>query len=121
MRLDQIAGVVFNQLLGRLLRRALMIVIFAICAIVAIYHFSVVGMLALQEQYGALQAHVIFGAGYSAIGLIALVVWWAMRGKSNNNGSIPALQGHQRELQLAMLVEAVMLGYSLARKSPRAN
>jgi hypothetical protein len=120
MRLDQIAGAAVNQLLGRLLRRALMILIFAICAIVAIYQFSVVGMLALQEQYGPLQAHLIFGAGYSAAGLIALAIWWAMRGKNGNNG-IPALQGHQRELQVAMLVEAVMLGYSLAQKSPRAN
>jgi hypothetical protein len=118
MRLDQIAGVAVNQLLGRLARRALMILIFSICAMVAIYQFSVVGMLALQEQYGALQAHLIFGAGYSAAGLVALAIWWAMR-KSSSNG-IPALHG-QRELQLAMLVEAVMLGYSLARKSPRAN
>jgi hypothetical protein len=119
MRLDQIAGVAINQLLGRLLRRALMMLIFAICAIVAIYQFSVVGMLALQEQYGAVQAHLIFGAGYGAAGLIALVIWWAMRGMSSSNG-ITALHG-QRELQLAMLVEAVMLGYSLARKSPRAS
>jgi len=119
MRIDQIAGIAINQLLGRLLRRALMILIFAICAIVAIYQISVVGMLTLQEQYGAVQAHLIFGAGYGAAGLIALVSWWAMRGMSRSNG-ITALHG-QRELQLAMLVEAVMLGYSLAQKSHRAS
>jgi hypothetical protein len=119
MRLDQIVGVALNQLLGRLLRRALMILIFAICALVAIYHFTVVGMLALQAQYGALQAHLIVAAGYSAVALIALVIWWAMRGKSAN-GSMPVLHG-QRELQVAMLVEAVMLGYTLARKGQRAN
>jgi hypothetical protein len=119
MRLDQIAGVALNQLLGRLLRRALMMLIFAICALVAIYHFTVVGMLALQAQYGALQAHLIVATGYSAVALIALVVWWVMRGKSAD-ASAPVLHG-QRELQLAMLVEAVMLGYALARKGQRAN
>jgi len=117
MRIDQVAGVAIDHLVGRLLRRALILLVFAVCAIVALYQFTVAGNGELETQFGIVQAHLIVGAVYAAVASIALVIWWAMRSKTVSP-NIPALNP-QRELQIAMLIEAVMLGYSLARKSDR--
>lgn len=119
MRLDHIAGMAVEHLLGRLLRRALVAVALAVAAIVAIYQGGVAGTLALQAEYGATNAHLIVGASFVALAVIFLAIFLAMRGKSSKVAA-PALS-QQRELQLAMLVEAVMLGYALARKSDRAR
>jgi hypothetical protein len=118
MRLDQIASAALSQLLGRLLWRALMAVIMAIFVIVAIYQFSVAGTLQLGALYGVVSAHLIVGGIYAVLALAAFVTLWAMRSRNTANGT-PAL-AQTREMQIMMLVEAVMLGYSLARKSGRA-
>lgn len=119
MRLDHIAGMAFNQLLGRLLRRAALAIVIAVCALVALYHFTAAGSIALQAQYGLLNATLIIGGIYSALALGGAAVLWATRSKPDAPAT-PALAG-QREMQLVMLVEAVMLGYALARKTPRAS
>jgi hypothetical protein len=119
MRLDHIAGMAIEQLFGRLLRRALIALFVGIFALVAVYHFTVAGIIALEMEFGALQAHLIVAAIYVAVALIGLVALWAMRGKPAGSGE-PIL-GQPREMQLAMLVEAVMLGFALARKGERAS
>jgi hypothetical protein len=118
MRLDHLAMAAIDHLLGRLLRRALLAILIAALMVTAIFHVTVAATLALETQYGALHAQLIVGAIYAALALIAFAVLWGMRAKSAN-ASTPALAG-QRELQMAMLVEAVMLGYALARKGERA-
>jgi hypothetical protein len=116
MRLDQLATAALDHVFGRLLRRALLAIVIAALAVTAIYQFTAAATLALESQYGALQAPLIIGAIYATLALIVLAVLWAMRAKS---ASAPALTG-QRETQMAMLVEAVMLGYALARKGGRS-
>jgi hypothetical protein len=56
---------------------------------------------------------------YAGLAQIALAIFWAI-GRNSANAS-PAALTPPREMQLAMLVEAVMLGYSLARKSDRVS
>lgn len=118
MRLDHLAMAAIDHLLGRVLRRALLAILIAALMVTAIFHFTVAGTLALEIQYGAMHARLIVGAIYAALALIAFAALWAMRAKSAST-STPALGG-QREMQMAMLVEAVMLGYALARKGERA-
>jgi hypothetical protein len=118
MRLDQIAAAAFSQLLGRLLRRAMIATIMAIFAIVAIYQFSVAGIVQLGTFYGVVNAHLIVGGIYAVLALAAFVTLWAMRDRKVADAT-PAL-AQTREMQIMMLVEAVMLGYTLARKSGRA-
>ena len=115
MRLDHIAWIAVDHLLGRLIRRALLVLAIAIFALVAIYHFTVAGTLALDAQVGELQAQLIVGAIFAGVGVIALVILWAMHGR-RTAASTPIPSDKAREMQLVMLVEAVMLGYSLARK-----
>ncbi|MFN3657881.1 MAG: hypothetical protein ACK4UO_11555 [Pseudolabrys sp.] len=119
MRLDDIARLTLNTLLGALLRRAAVAAVLAIFAITALYQFTVASTIALELEYGPLNAHLIVGAIYLVLAAIALAVLWAMRPKSSAPG-LPAL-GEPRQMQLVMLAEAVMLGYTLARKNSRAR
>jgi hypothetical protein len=120
MRADQIIAVVAEHLVGRLLRRASIAVIIAACAIVALYHFTIAGTIALAGQYGDLYARLMVGGIYTLLSIVSLSILWAMRPKSAASAGTPALS-HPREIQLIMLVEAVMLGYALARKRERAS
>ena len=118
MRLDQITEIAADHLFGRLIRRALMALAVAALGIVAIYYFTVAGTVALETQYGTLNARLIVGIIYTAVAII-IAIWWAVQGKSADF-STPVLS-NQRDMQIALLVEAVMLGYALARKGPRAS
>jgi len=119
MRLDHLATAAIDQVLGRLVRRLLVVIAAAILAIVAIYQGSVAGTIWLEVRYGAVHAHAIICAIYAGLALIALIAFWAM-GRKPSSSATPALS-QPREMQLAMLVEAVMLGYALSRKGDRAR
>lgn len=120
MQVEQLATAAINHLLGRMLRRMLVAAAVAAFAIVAIYQFTIAGTLALDAQYGDVQARLIVAAIYSVTALACCVVLWAMRGKASSNG-MPAVPGGAREMQMVMLVEAAMLGYALARKRDREH
>jgi hypothetical protein len=119
MRLDQIVTTTLSDLLGRLLWRAAIAVIMAIFAIVAVYQFSVAGTVELAARLGEVNAHLIVGGIYAVLAVGSLIALWAMRGRNTGAGA-PALP-QAREMQIAMLIEAVMLGYALARKTGRAT
>jgi len=118
MRLENIAGLAFDHILGRILRRALLVLLIAGFAVVALYYFTAAGSLSLETHYGALHALLIVGAVYAAVA-IAFAIWWA---RLNKRASVSApVLSNQRDMQIAMLVEAVMLGYALARKGSRIS
>ena len=119
MNLNSLIATATGHLLGRMLRRALVVFAMGVCALIAVYHFTIAGNIALTGQFGDLNARLIIGAAYVAMALVSLVILWAMRGRSADYRhtalSKPA------EMQLVMLVEAAMLGYALARKGERAR
>lgn len=121
MRLNQIAALATSHFLSRLVRRAVAAVLFAIFTIVAVYHFTIAGQLALTDVYGLLNAQLIVGGIYAALALISFGILWTMGRRNGVRAAIPALGDHARELQLVMLVEAVLLGYSLAQKRERTG
>jgi hypothetical protein len=121
MRIDQIAALATSHFLSRLIRRAMAAVLFAIFAIVALYHFTIAGEIALAAAYGSLNAQLIVGGIYAAFALIAFGTFWMMGRRNGARAAIPAPGSNARELQLVMLVEAVLLGYSLAQKRERAG
>lgn len=120
MRLDHLVTAAFRELFARLIWRALGMFLVALFALVALYHAATAGTIALTAQYGALYAQLIMAAGFAVAGLIALAVLFATRSKppAQFTHSTAAL-AEPRNMQIAMLVEAVMLGYALARKSGR--
>ena len=120
MRLDQIMAAATGHLVGRAVRRAVIGVAMAAFAVVALYHFTIAGMIALQGQFGDLDTRLIVGGIYAFLSIVAFVTLWAMRAKPLPAAGAAA-PGNPREMQLVMLVEALMLGYTLARKRERAS
>lgn len=116
MRLDQIAISAIEQIAGRLVRQAALAIAIVVLAIVALYHFGDAAVVALDNQFGFIHAHLIMGAIFTAAAFVAFVTLWAMRGKAE---SAPPPLSVPREMRLAMLIEAVMLGYALSQKSDR--
>jgi predicted ATP-dependent protease len=101
MRIEHIAGLAYDRLVGRLARHAALMGTITLCALVVIYQFTVAGFLVVQTHYGSIEAHLFVGALQRA--------------------SPRQPRSRQREMQLIMLVEAVMLGYTLVRKAHRAS
>src|SRR5581483_8096399 len=119
MRLDEIASVAVDQVIGRLLRRALVLLAALAFAIVAICYFCGAGQTALAVNYGEVVALAIMGGVFTVLAGACLLAWYATGRKKPASGA-PAL-ANPRNAQLMMLVEALMLGYSLARRSDRAR
>jgi hypothetical protein len=117
MRLNHIAAAAFKYLLGRLIWHALIAFVFILFAMAALYHYSIAGLLTLELHYGALLARVIIGTIYAAMALMALGGLWVHRRTNIALSSKTATTPH--ELQIVMLIEAIMLGYELARKRGR--
>ena len=120
MRVEHIAGLAYDRTVGRTMRRAVLMTAIAACGLVAVYQFTVAGSLAIESHYGRIEAHLFVGAVYAFFAVIGAATIRAMRGRPARTGTPTAL-ANQRELQLIMLVEAVMLGYALARKAQRTS
>jgi hypothetical protein len=117
MQLSHITEFAIDQLFGRLLRRMAAFVLLVLFALIALYHFTVAGMLALEGVYGVLIARLIVAAIYLAAALIMLVSLWATRtkpaiGNPNGDAAVPP-----RDMQMAAVIEAAVLGYAMARKT----
>jgi hypothetical protein len=117
MRLSDVSEIAVSLLFGRLLRRALGAALLVLFALIAVYHFTVAGTLALDAEVGVLYARLIVAAIYTAAALITLIVLWATRTKPLIEDQTADALMSPRNAQVAMLVEAAMLGYALARKS----
>jgi fucose 4-O-acetylase-like acetyltransferase len=120
MQINQIAGLAYDRLVGRIVRRTALMTAIALCTLIAVYQFTVAGSLVVQAHYGSIEAHLFVGAVYAFVALVGAATFWAIRNRPARAATPAALAG-QREMQLIMLVEAVMLGYTLARKAHRAS
>jgi hypothetical protein len=118
MRIDHLVGEVIHHLVGRAIYVIVAALAVAVFAVVAVYHFTIAGLIALEGQVGVLDARLIVAAIYGALAMVALIMLWVKARKPARAGigPAPAALSNGRELQLVMLVEAVMLGYALARK-----
>ena len=119
MRVDQVASIALSQIFKRVMIRALLAAVLGLFALIAIYHFTVAGNLALQAQFGALYARLIIAGIYTALAGLAFLTLWLTRAKPPKVSE--ATLDAPREAQIVALVEAAMVGYSLARKGERAR
>lgn len=117
MRLSDVSEVAVSLLFGRLLRRALGAALLVLFALIAVYHFTIAGTLALDAEVGVLYARLIVAAIYTAAALVTLIVLWATRTKPLITDQTADALMSPRNAQIAMLIEAATLGYALARKT----
>jgi len=118
MRLNPITGLAFQHLVARMLRRVLLAIVILICAVVMVSQFTAAGSLALEMQFGVLQARLVIGAIYGLLAAAAIAVFWTTR---RRRADVPSPVAKKREAHLIMLIEAVLLGYTLARKPDRTS
>jgi hypothetical protein len=125
MRLTDIVGSAFNGVIARIRRDAIAYGLCAVCALGAIVMAVQASLLALEPLVGVVYARLILAGVFVLIALIA-VLWSRMTGP-RQPAMAPAALGVAAEptarstqfAQIAMIVEAVMLGYSLSRRSKR--
>lgn len=117
MRLSDVSEVAVSLLFGRVLRRALGAALLVLFALIAVYHFTIAGTLALDAEVGVLYARLIVAAIYTAAALVTLIVLWATRTKPLITDQTADALMSPRNAQIAMLIEAATLGYALARKT----
>ena len=118
MRLTDLAEATISSLLGRLVRRAVLFALLGILAIVTLYYASAAGTVALALEFGPFYAYLIMAGVYALAAIAVLIAILTTRNKSLpiQDRAATALSS-PRNMQIAALVEAVMLGYTLARKS----
>jgi energy-coupling factor transporter transmembrane protein EcfT len=117
MQPGHITEITVHRLLGRVLRRTAGYTLLVLFTLIALYHFTVAGMMSLEDIYGVLHARLIVAAIYLAAAIIVLIVLWVTRAKlltSTTSGDTPAAP---RATQMAALIEAAMVGYAMARKT----
>lgn len=118
MRLTDIAEATVSQIVGRLMRRAVLFALLGILAIVTLYYVSAAGSVALALAYGPITAYLIMAGVYALLAITVLITIVVTRAKTATTpDSLASPLTSPRNMQIAMLVEAVMLGYTLARKS----
>jgi type VI protein secretion system component VasK len=125
MRLNDVVGMMFNGAVERLRRDAIVYGLCAICAVAVVILASSASLLVLEPHVGAVYARLIVGGVFVLIAVIA-VVWMKLAQQPARRPAPPigvaqaqAAPRNQQFAQIAMIVEAVMLGYSLSKKSDR--
>lgn len=117
MALTDIAAHAVERVVGRMVRRTVAWVCVAIFLFVALYQATTAVSVALELAFGPVQGHLIVAGFYVAAAFITLVSLWATGRRAtaalHQSGGTAGIQS---ELQLATVVEAMLLGYSLSRR-----
>lgn len=119
MSLATYAEATAGRLLGVVSRYLIFALLAAIFALVALYHFTIAGIFALEAQVGILYARLIVAGIYAVLTLASAGMLWFMVRKAAKPR--PAPEPKPRHIQLAMLIEAAILGFEVARKGRRAK
>jgi hypothetical protein len=122
MKIEQGITYIIGRLMGRMLRRILAIAVLALIILVALYHLTIAGTLALEGLYGPLDAHLIVAGIYATLAVIIFVYLFATRAKA------PAVKSRAhssrrapQDVRIAELLESILLGYTLARRKSRSS
>jgi hypothetical protein len=130
MRLNDIVASAFdgaaaklNGATAKLRRNAILYSLCAFCAVAAVVFAASASVLALEPHVGVVYARLILAGAFAFVVLaIVLALWLASRQKTappapaSLHAQAQTAQRSAQFAQLAMIVEAVLLGYSMARR-----
>ncbi len=129
MRLPDIVTAALNRAAAKLKRDAIAIAIMAVGAIGALIMLTGASVLWLEPQVGMVYSRLIVAAFFALMVVAALVWMQTARSRAQTIASPPLrasaaagpdpLQKQAQFAQIAMIIEAVLLGYSLSRRSDR--
>ena len=125
MGLTEKVTLAFNGAAARLRRDAIVYGVCAFCAVAAVVMATSASILALEPLVGVIYARLIVAGVFVLIALTA-ILWLRLVRPRPAASATPLFGAHaepsQRSAQfsqIAMIVEAVLLGYSLSRRSDR--
>jgi hypothetical protein len=116
MALTDVAGHAVERFAGRLGRRAAGWLFVAIFALAAIYQATAAVSLALELTVGAVRAHLIIATFYILAALVVVTILWATSHRRTAAYAQAEAARTRSEIQIASIVEALLLGYSLSRR-----
>lgn len=111
MRIDRILADIAQQLAGRLLRKLVLAIAIGVFALAGLYNVTVAGRLALEVEYGAVYAYLIVACIYAVL-VVAGIIWWVVQDRAVPEEATTAEETPR--MQMATLLDAAMVGYSLA-------
>jgi type VI protein secretion system component VasK len=124
MRLEHVVSLAIGQLFGRLIRRGIAMAVLALLVLIAVYHLTVAGIIALEQIYGPLDARLIVFGIYVVLALIVFGYLFATRAKpaaATGKGKRGGIAGAPQDVQMAMLLDSILLGYTAARRKSRQH
>jgi hypothetical protein len=119
MNLANIAEAAVARLLGKLAQYVAFGLFGAIFALIAVYNLTIAAMTALEVEFGTVYARLIIAGIYMVLAMGSAGMLWLL---AKNAGKLePVPEPAPRHVQLAALIEALMLGYEAAKKGRRAR
>lgn len=117
MALSDIASATIGRIVGRLTRRALCWFLAGLFGLVALYQASVAAMVALEDAVGSLYAHLILAGVYLLVtAAIVGYLWVSVRRPLMDDDYRKTLAKLPAEAQVATIIEALLLGYAMAKR-----
>jgi hypothetical protein len=121
MRLDHLIANVVSLVIGRLVRRAVAGLVLGLLVLGTIYHLTVAGTLGLAEQFGPIQARLIIAGIYFLAALAPLGFLIATRAGPVTASKADDVMQESRNQRIVMLLESILVGYSMAKKRARRS
>jgi hypothetical protein len=117
MALTDFVSATIGRIVGRLVRRAACWALVGVFGLAALYQASVAVGVALEIKFGAVYAHLMI-AGFYALVAIGFVIflWVTVRRPLLDEKYRKSLAQLSGDAQVATLIEAMLLGYAMARR-----
>jgi hypothetical protein len=117
MAITDIASATVGRIVGRLTRRAVCWLLVGLFGLAALYQASVAAVVALEAAFGALYAHLLIAAFYLIVaGALVTYLWVTVRRPLLDDEHRESLAKLPAEAQVATIIEALLLGYAMARR-----
>ena len=116
MALTDIATATIGRIVRGLMWRLACWALVALFGLVALYQASTAALVALEAEFGAVYAHLIVAACYALAAIATLTFLWVTVRRPFADEYRKSLASLPAEAQVATIVEALLLGYAMARR-----
>jgi hypothetical protein len=121
MALPEHIGASFDGPISTLRRQTIAIVIAIASAIGAIFYGLSATALALEPQVGTIYARLIIAGAFVVLGAVAVLIPRLFRRRGIAERAKAEAAAMTREQKVAMIIEALLLGFSLSSRRPQGS